>query len=420
LENPASGKSLPHLHETTNLIMPCCRVKEVRGLPDAAPKVEVLRCDACGASVPLAAGDRITCVHCGQAATPSAAHLALRDAVSGDADTRRRGEALARELLAAGPFLRALSRFVSDGGYLLPAFIAMGVGAFVSMMALFNLQSFGLRFLHVDVIDVLRDGEFMALFVAIIAIFVGGVPVVAALGLRTAQSRAVLLRSLAARLSARQGENPECRQCGAPLVIAAADAVVAVCHYCSADNLVVVPDEVLAMRISATANLNAGIQAAAQEYRRENALVRRSFLIRSGWVVLPIVLTYVLFSLGEKAGRPAWRDAVAAERLWLPQYTAGTTAKDAIVAFPCRSRDAFSVLMALRYGESLRAVVSSPTSVPSVLLAAAQGKRPLIDGRGGPASVDVPHSGWFEIIVQPKPCPLEHLADQITIHLNVR
>jgi hypothetical protein len=299
---------------------------------------------------------------------------------------------------------------------LLPAFIVMGVGAFVSMMALFELQSFGLGVLHVDVIDVLRDGEYMALFVGIIAIFVGGIPVVAAFGLRTAAGRARLLKSLAAKPPSRSGENPECRLCGAPLVAAAALAVR--CHYCSADNLVVVPGDVLAAKISSTANVSASIEAATAEHRRERALVRRTLLVRLGLVALPIVLTYAFFGLGETTGRPDWRDAVAAQRLWLPQYVAGTTAKGSIVTYPCTARDAFSVLMALRHGESLRAVVSSPASAPSALLDTPQGKRPLIDERGGPMRVEVPHSGWFEIVVQPKDCPLDQLDDQVTVRFD--
>jgi hypothetical protein len=346
--------------------------------------------------------------------------VALRAAVSGDADARRRGELLARRISAAGPVLRALGRFVSDGGYLLPAFVLMGVGAFASMMALFNLQSFGLRTLHVDVLDVLRDGEYMALFVAIVAIFVGGIPIAAAFGLRTAAGRARLLRSLAARPPSRQGASAECRLCGAPLVAAAADAIVARCHYCAADNLVVVPGEVLAAKISSAASVNASIEAAAREHRRERALVRRALIIRLGLVALPVALTYALFGLGEKSGRPDWRDAVAAERLWMPLYVEGATAKGAIVTYPCTAREAFSVLMALRHGEKLGAVVASPAGPENVLLDTALGKRPLLDARGESSAADVPHSGWFEIVVVPKVCPLDALGEQVTVRLDVR
>jgi hypothetical protein len=382
--------------------------------------MEVLRCDACGGAVPLAAGDRFACPHCGREVTPSAAHVALRDAVSRDTDARKRAEALARELSAAGPVLRALGRFVSDGGYLLPAVLLMGVGAFASMMALFNLQSFGLRALHVDVMDVLRDGEYMALFVGIIAIFVGGIPIAAAFGLRTAKGRARLLLSLAARPSSCPGESPGCRQCGAPLVAAAPGAIAARCHYCSADNLVVVPGDVLAAKISATANVNASIEAAALEHRRERALVRRTLIIRLGLVALPVTLTYALFGLGEKSGRPDWRDAVASERMWLPLYVEGTTAEGMVVTYPCTARDAFSVLVALRYGEILGAAVSSPAGVPSAVLRTPQAERPLVDARGGPLEVAVPHSGWFEIAVQPGDCPLDRLGDRVIVRFDVR
>jgi len=370
--------------------------------------------------VPLAAGDRFPCVHCGHEVTPSAAHVSLRDAADGDDDARRRAESLAREISAAGPLLRALGRFVSEGSYLLPAFILMAVGACVSMMALFNLQSFGLSTLHVDVMDVLRDGEYMALFVGIIAIFVGAIPIAAAFGLRTAAGRARLLRSLAARPPSRAGENPECRQCGAPLVAATPDAFVARCHYCSADNLVVVPGDVLAARISATANVNASIEAAAFEHRRERALVRRSLLVRLALVVAPIALTYALVGLGEATGRPDWRDAIAAERLWLPQYVDGTTAKGNVVTYRCTARDAFSVLMALRHGETLGAAVSPAVDASSVVLDTPQGKRPLTDARGGSLRVGVPHSGWFEIVVRPGACPLDRLGDTVTVRLDLR
>ena len=389
-------------------------------MSDSAAKVEVLQCGACGAAVPLAAGATFPCPHCGSEVTPSAAHVALRDAVNGDADARRRAEALARELSAAGPALRALGRFVSEGGYLLPAFVLMGVGAFVSMMALFNLQSFGLSTLHVDVIDVLRDGEYMALFVGIIAIFVGAIPIVAAFGLRTASGRAKLLLSLAARPPSHAGENPECRQCGAPLAAAAADALAVRCHYCAADNLVAVPADVLGAKISATANVNASIEIAAQEHRKERVLVRRKLILRLALVVAPIALTYALFGFGATTGRPDWRDAIASERLWLPVYVDGATAKSAVLTYSCTARDAFSVLMALRHGESLSAVVAPPESAPSAVLDTPQGKRPLIDGRGGPVQVDVPHSGWFEIVVQPGACPLDRFGDPVTLRLDVR
>jgi hypothetical protein len=382
--------------------------------------MEVLRCDACGAAVPLAEGATFPCPHCGGAVTPAAAHVALRDAASAAVDARRRAEVLARELTAAGPLLRALGRFVSDGGYLLPAFVLMGVGAFASMLALFNLQSFGLATLHVDVIDVLRDGEYMALFVGIIAIFVGAIPVIAAFGLRTASGRARLLRSLAAKPPARAGESPECRLCGAPLAVTAADAVAVRCHYCAADNLVAVPADVLAAKITATANVNASIEVAAQEHGKERSRVRRALALRLALVAAPIALTYALCGLGEEAGRPDWRDAIDAERLWLPQYVDGATAKAGVVTYRCSARDAFSVLIALRHGETLSAQIESPASVPSLVIDTPQGKRPLIDARGGPVRVEVPHSGWFEIVVQPGACPLDRIGDSVTVRLDLR
>jgi hypothetical protein len=371
--------------------------------------------------VPLSAGDRIPCVHCGHEVTPSAAHLALRDALNQDSEARGRAETLARTISAAGPILQALGRFVRDGGYYLLGIMAAGVGAFISMMAVFSLQSFGLRALHVDVIDVLRDGEYMALFVSIIAVFVGVIPIVAAFGLRTAAGRVKLLRSLAAKPPSHKGENPQCRQCGAPLVAAASDSIVARCHYCSADNLVVVSEDVLAAKISVTANVKASIQEAALEHRHESALVRRSLVKRLVLVALPVVLTYAAFSLQTKTGRPDWRDAVSSQRLWSHDPTTRISPKDTAVTYRCSLRDKLSVLMALRYGESLRAVVSSPIKPLSVLIeTTADDKRPLIDDRGEPLDVQVPHSGWYEIVVQPRSCPLDHFSEQVTVRFDVR
>jgi hypothetical protein len=389
-------------------------------MPDGTIKTDVLTCEACGAAISLNEKKKFVCVHCGKEAVPSAEYMALKDASDNETDARRRAECLAKKITAPGFLLFALGRFVRDGGYTLIGVVFAGVGAFVSMMLLFELQSFALNTLHVDLIDVMRENEYMALFVSVIAMFVGVVPVVAAFGLRTVDGRARLILGLAAHSPLGLNEAERCRLCGAPLPANPKGVLVAHCLYCSADNLIAVPHEILKAKIKITADLNASIETALAARRKEHATIRKTLLYRLGLVALPIGLTFLFFSFGDTSGRPNWRDAIRSSRLWMPVFVEGASINEMTLTYRCTAREDMAVLVALRHEEKLDAVVTSKSGPSAVTLETPLGNSPLFDERGTPVTLTVPHSGWFAITVHPKTCALEDLDTEVTLRFVVK
>lgn len=178
----------------------------------AALRIAPLRCDACGAGVPLVREAMATCSFCKAMVPVPPAYLAAADAHAAEARVRRDVEPQWAALTTPPP-----ARWGSVG----MAMVALlpPVATLVAVLA-----------------PAIPPGRVTVLAqVAIPALLPGAV-----LWLRRGAVAATLLRfraALAAVPAPRAGEAPGCRSCGGALAVPAG-ALAATCGYCGTDSLV--------------------------------------------------------------------------------------------------------------------------------------------------------------------------------------
>lgn len=255
----------------------------------------VLHCGSCGMPVALGDADDATCGACGTRTPIPAEHRALRDAARWDAQARRDAEATLRTLdRPPGPLLRALA-FVSRIPFF-AVFVVFGVPLFfVALGFAFPLASAiagalgwpgGDDMPSALLVSVMGFIFYAMAIVPTVLLVVGG---------RRVTAHSLLVAALAARPPARPGGPASCRACGGPLTVAA-DAVVARCDYCRAENAVHVPAAHLKAARGTAAKIETTIAAAAEQDRRERADTRRE--------------------LGRRLWRVTWKTGVAVG-LWV-------------------------------------------------------------------------------------------------------
>lgn len=235
----------------------------------------VLRCGACGAPLALGEGEVATCGSCGASTPIPAEHRALRDAARWDAQARQDAEATLRRLdRPPGPLLRGLAVvaripfFVVLLLFGVPLFLAtFGVAWRVSLsIAAAMGWSTGEELSSALVVGVMGAMFYAMAIVPTFLLVYGGRRV-------TAHSRVVA--ALAAKPPARPGGPASCRACGGPLDVAA-EALVARCLYCRAENAVRVRPAHLKAARGTAAKLEATIAAAASQDRHERGATRRA------------------------------------------------------------------------------------------------------------------------------------------------
>ncbi len=235
----------------------------------------VLHCGSCGAPVALGDGDAATCGACGAITPIPAEHRALRDAARWDAAARRDAEAVLRRLdRPPGPLLRALA-FVARIPFFV-VFMVFGVPLFLATFGVAWRISLTIAAAlgwptGDDMSSALLVGVMGAIFylLAIVPTFL------LVYGGRRVTAHSLLVAALAARPPARPGGPASCRACGGPLTVAA-DAIVARCDYCRAENAVHVPAAHLKAAHGAAAKISATMAAAAAQDLRERSDTRRA------------------------------------------------------------------------------------------------------------------------------------------------
>lgn len=239
-----------------------------------ASALGVLNCGSCGAPVALGDADDATCGSC-RATTPiPEAHRALRDAARWDAAARRDAEVVLRRLdRPPGPLLRALGYAARIPFFVV--FMVFGVPLF--------LGTFGVAWrASISIAAALGwptgDDMSSALLVAVMGAIFYLMAIVPSFllvyGGRRVTAHARLVAALAARPPARPGGPASCRACGGPLTIGA-DAIVARCDYCRAENAVHLPEAHLKAARGAAAGIAATMAAAAAQDREERSDTRR-------------------------------------------------------------------------------------------------------------------------------------------------
>ncbi len=227
------------------------------------PAVEVLRCPACGAHVPLGKADEARCTHCGKVVPLPGAYRELRRIQQQNEETRRRAQALFSSLDSPPWLLTRILAAIFDQPML--AFW-MFFGVPVGLASIMGGLAIDVRFHPPFPVTVGFIFGFLFAFAFVprtIGIYAN----------RRAGGRSVLLAGLAAQRPRLPGGPAGCRECGAPLEVPP-DAVVAHCVYCGADSAVAIRTQFLARARRVARGAVHTIEEAAALDRRERAATR--------------------------------------------------------------------------------------------------------------------------------------------------
>lgn len=116
---------------------------------------------------------------------------------------------------------------------------------------------------------------------------------------------------MAARPPARAGGPAQCRQCGAPLVVAAG-ALGARCSYCGTDNLVALPPEWVEQIASESAGRHQSVLAALDEEAKVIDDAQGNLGVACfGAVLLLVLATLFWWGVSRDPSEPVWRQVVA-------------------------------------------------------------------------------------------------------------
>ena len=238
------------------------------------PALEILACTSCGAPLPLADTDTVTCSSCGTVNPVPAAYRELHRARQGDRAARVEGEAVLHHLdhppslavkVAARVFDQPMFVFFLLFGIpvgLAAIFFALDAGVWIARLA-------GVRSADDVPFGVTVGLAFLALFVFAL--------VPRALGIyanRRVTGRQRLLAALAARPPKTPGGPALCRRCGAPLAVVPGE-LVAVCSYCRAENAVQLETRLVVATTDAVRQLAATVRDVAERDREQRHDTRR-------------------------------------------------------------------------------------------------------------------------------------------------
>jgi DNA-directed RNA polymerase subunit RPC12/RpoP len=237
--------------------------------------VDVLRCPACGAHVPLGQADVARCAHCGAAVPLAEAYRELRRLQGEHEASRQRAQELFSTLDSPPWLLTRVLAAVFDQPMLV-FWIFFGVP--VGLASIFAGLAVDARF-HPSPL-VTNGVIFAALFA--FAFLPRSIGIYAN---RRAGGRRLLLAGLAAKPPRLPGGPAGCRDCGAPLEVPPG-ATVARCVYCGADSAVQVRTPFLARTRKAAQYAARTIDEAVALDRRERAETRRTFTRELGRYVL--------------------------------------------------------------------------------------------------------------------------------------
>jgi DNA-directed RNA polymerase subunit RPC12/RpoP len=230
-----------------------------------APPVDVLRCPACGADVPLGQADDARCVHCGREVPLPETYRELRRLQREDEASRQRAQALF-STLDSPPWLftRVLAAVFDQPMIVFWIFFGVPVG----LASVLGGLAIGERCRLSEAAS--TGASFVILFA--FAFVPRSIGIYAN---RRAGGRRLLLAGLAAQPPRLPGGPARCRECGAPLDVTPG-ALVARCVYCGADSAVRVRTPFVARARRAVRVAAHTIDEAAALDRRERAATRRT------------------------------------------------------------------------------------------------------------------------------------------------
>jgi hypothetical protein len=242
-------------------------------VPSAA--VDILRCPACGADVPLGRTEPPRCAHCGTAVPLPEAHRELRSLEHQDEATRHRAQALLSTLDSPPWLVTRVLAAVFDQP-MLAFWILFGVPVGLVGIAAGLLVDARFHPPPAATVGVIFGVLFVFTFLPrSIGIYAN----------RRAGGRNVLLAGLAAQPPKLPGGPALCRACGAPLEVPPA-TIVARCAYCGVESAVRIRTRFLAhVRRASLATARTVDEAAALD-RGERADTRRTFARELGRYLL--------------------------------------------------------------------------------------------------------------------------------------
>lgn len=262
------------------------------------PSLAVLGCSGCGAPLALGREDEALCRQCGRRTPIPAEHRALRDAAGFGAQARAEAEA-------------ALHGFDRPPGLLLRVVATLAGMPFAAWFIVFGVPLF-----FVDLVLAIYAARFVSevlgwpsgsidemspvLLTTCMGLVLWGMTIVptflAAYGRRRVTARALLMSALAARPPTTPGGPASCRACGAPLEVEA-QAVVARCLYCKAENALQVAPQFLTEARASTARVVTTMREAAQRDRDERRSTRAVILLRLRRVTVKTAIAFGLWAV---------------------------------------------------------------------------------------------------------------------------
>ncbi|MEW6127731.1 MAG: hypothetical protein AB1757_11895 [Acidobacteriota bacterium] len=279
------------------------------------PKIalQVLTCQACGAAVPLTAGETVACPYCQATVVIPSAYRALREVEDEAAAKRTKAQQLFKVLgNPPGRFLRLWAGASLGLGYLflLPlVFVFAGIAISKGTDAISST-------IHANLADVLTNAQYFSVIGALMFTTLGLPIVLGVYGRRRTDSRQRIQAALAALPPKRAGAPMGCRKCAAPLPIKD-DALGETCYYCGTDNLVHLPESWISKARGKITSLGATIEEAAEQDALMRSRERRS--LRNQLLALGLIFP-VMFGFGKALDSdkermpPRWQTAIKGDR----------------------------------------------------------------------------------------------------------
>lgn len=293
-------------------------------------RLEVLRCEGCGAPVPLGTGTDVHCPYCGVEFPVPDSYARMRQAeVQRDAG-RTEAHALFRKLGDPPGWLTQGWGSVSSGCiwlFLWP--LAFVIDALLIAKGLEIVS----RHIGVTLFDVWSNTQILTGVGVAMYITLGVPTVLGVYGNRRTKGKQQLQAALAALPPDQPGGPARCRSCAAPLDVPDGATGIA-CVYCGADNLLNMPEPWVAKLRSSASRLVSTVEDVAEQDRAMRAKERRSLAWQLGWLAIFIpVLAGFGFVLDRDTSTfpPQWQTAIAGDRKMIPAIRKDTAKWDAYI-----------------------------------------------------------------------------------------
>lgn len=379
--------------------------------PGIASRVDgPLCCPACGGAVPLGDGDELECPYCQARVPVPADYRALRDAEREHSADRAHAAALYEKLgHAPGPLLQRWVRMSLPMYEGAARVLRLGwLAVFVVLVSVAIVGHWVAPYIGVDFVDLVGGKRLYGGIALVFAVLVV-MPVALASYLdHFVRSRGSLQRSLAAAMPEQPGGPSLCRNCGAPLHVAAG-ALGVRCVYCGSDNLVALPHDWVEQIGRFEHKAHQTVIEAVEAERADSVAAKRLLVKRLG-IGLGAVIVLGWLGDGLSLGpSQRWSSAFVPGRrllpVWHDDWHAVVVPIGQPTRLPCNRSDCEPrFLAALHDGEYL--VLSSPTiGGASVTITNSAAwprwvKRPawkLAPGDGYRAVFHAPYTGFFYV-----------------------